>query len=74
MSWDVALIDITYPISDGVPGYLATLDRVCQQVVNAIQSGNKIAILSDPLVDAERVPISALIAGAGVHHPSPRIQ
>jgi glutamate synthase (NADPH/NADH) len=67
-NWRVATIDITYQRSEGVAGYLAALDRICSEVSQAITNGDKIAILSDINVSADRVPLSALIALGGVHH------
>ena len=67
-AWNVAVIDITFPKSDGVPGYVHALDRVCAKVSQAIQEGYQIAILSDARVSAKRVPLSSLIALGGVHH------
>jgi len=66
--WSVKTIDITYPKSDGIPGYLTAVDRVCNEVSQAISQGYKIAILSDAAVSSDRIPISALIAVGGVHH------
>ena len=67
-SWHVVTIDITYHRAEGVGGYLAALDRICSEVSQAIMNGDKIAILSDSNVSADRVPLSALIALGGVHH------
>lgn len=66
--WPVVTIDITFHRSEGVAGYLAALDRICSEVSQAITDGDKIAILSDYNVSADRVPLSALIALGGVHH------
>ncbi|KAJ3300990.1 glutamate synthase [NADH], partial [Blyttiomyces sp. JEL0837] len=66
--WPVVTIDITFHRSEGVAGYLAALDRICSEVSQAITNGDKIAILSDVNVSADRVPLSALIALGGVHH------
>lgn len=66
--WEVAEIDITFSKYKGEAGYVNQLDNIFIQVNDAILSGAKIAILSDRLVDNERVPLSALVACAGVHH------
>ncbi|KAJ3207129.1 glutamate synthase [NADH] [Dinochytrium kinnereticum] len=66
--WPVAVIDITFHRSEGVAGYLAALDRVCSEVSQAITDGDKICILSDVNLSADRVPLSAIIAVGGVHH------
>ncbi|KAJ3393692.1 glutamate synthase [NADH] [Lobulomyces angularis] len=65
--WTVAEIDITYPVDEGVEGYVSALDRVIAEVVGAIQNGDRIAILSDRAVSVDRVPLSSLIVGAGLH-------
>ncbi|KAJ3214001.1 glutamate synthase [NADH], partial [Clydaea vesicula] len=65
--WTVAEIDITFPVSDGIEGYVSALDRICAEVVAAIEKGDRIAILSDRAVSEERVPLSSLIVGAGLH-------
>ncbi|KAG0767350.1 hypothetical protein G6F62_003329 [Rhizopus arrhizus] len=67
-SWKVQTIDITFAKSEGVQGYVNTLENICQQVSEAIQDGIKIIVLSDRGVNAERVAISSLIAAGGVHH------
>ncbi|KAJ3114572.1 glutamate synthase [NADH] [Phlyctochytrium bullatum] len=66
--WPVSTIDITFHRSEGVAGYLAALDRICSEVSQAITNGDKIAILSDAHVGADRVPLSTIIAVGGVHH------
>ena len=66
--WTVKSIDITFPKSEGIQGYLDAMDRICQEVTEGIESGDKILILSDRNTCAERVPISALLATGMVHH------
>ena len=66
--WKVAEIDITFPKSQGVNGYVSALDHVCSMVVNSIRNGYKIAILSDSHISPHRVPLSALAALGAVHH------
>ncbi|TPX38007.1 glutamate synthase (NADH) [Synchytrium microbalum] len=67
-SWSVAVIDITFPKSEGPIGYLRALTRVCNEVSAAIENGFKVAILSDANIAADRVPLSAGVAMGGVHH------
>lgn len=67
-SWKVATIDITFAKTEGVQGYVDTLERVCNEVSQAIKDGYKVVVLSDRAVNADRVAISALIASGGVHH------
>jgi glutamate synthase (NADPH/NADH) len=66
--WRVATIDITFLKTDGIQGYIKTLERVCNEASEAIANKYKIIVLSDRAVSAERVAISSLIAAGGVHH------
>ncbi|EGW30834.1 glutamate synthase, GLT1 [Spathaspora passalidarum NRRL Y-27907] len=66
--WSVANIDITFDKQAGIPGYISTIDRICQEASKAIADDNKIIILSDVKTGPSRVPISALIAVGAVHH------
>ncbi|KAI8078224.1 uncharacterized protein B0P05DRAFT_597034 [Gilbertella persicaria] len=66
--WKVATIDITFPKVNGVQGYVDTLERVCNEVSQAIKDHYKVVVLSDRAVNADRVAISSLIAAGGVHH------
>ena len=67
-SWSVANIDITFDKSEGIQGYINTIDRICQAASRAIADDNQIIILSDANTGPERLPISALIAVGAVHH------
>ncbi|MCJ1307215.1 glutamate synthase [NADH] [Agyrium rufum] len=67
-SWTVKTIDITFPKKEGVPGYMAALDRICEAATEGIESHKKILVLSDRATSAERVPVSALLASAMLHH------
>ncbi|KAI5951327.1 GLT1 [Candida jiufengensis] len=66
--WSVANIDITFEKSQGIQGYINTIDRICQSASKAIADDNQIIILSDVSTSADRLPISALIAVGAVHH------
>jgi glutamate synthase (NADPH/NADH) len=66
--WLSRIIDITFPKTEGLPGYQLALERVCSEASQAIDDGIKVIILSDRDVGASRVPLSALIACGGVHH------
>lgn len=68
VSWPSVTIDITFPKSEGLPGYIAAIDRIFHEVSMAVESGVKVIILSDRAVSADRVPVSALVACGGVHH------
>ncbi|KAJ5156486.1 hypothetical protein N7492_009289 [Penicillium capsulatum] len=66
--WTVRTIDITFDKSKGTPGYVEALDSICDATTQAIESGDKVIVLSDRATSADRVPISALLATGLVHH------
>lgn len=66
--WTVQTIDITFPKSKGVPGYINAIDEICNQANEAVKAGYKILVLSDRNASADRVAVSALLATGGVHH------
>lgn len=66
--WPSRTIDLTFPKSEGLPGYEAALSRVCAEATQAINDNVRVLILSDRKTSADRVPLSALIACGGVHH------
>ncbi|KAI5800231.1 glutamate synthase [Peziza echinospora] len=67
-SWGVKTIDITFPKSEGVDGYTAALERICDEASESIEQDFKILILTDRATSSERVPLSALLSCAAVHH------
>lgn len=67
-TWPSKTIDITFPKSEGLPGYSLALERACSESLQAIEDGIKVIILSDRVIGTERVPLSALVACGGVHH------
>lgn len=66
--WTVKVIDITFPKSEGVAGYMAALDRINDAATAAIEAGNNVIVLSDRATDAERCAVSACLATGMVHH------
>ncbi|HEY0296201.1 MAG TPA: glutamate synthase-related protein, partial [Bordetella sp.] len=60
-------LDITYPAAWGPEGIEARVAALCARAVDAIKSGYNILIVSDRLVDNERVAIPALLAVSAVH-------
>lgn len=60
-------LDITYPAAWGSEGIEARVAALCARAVDAVQSGYNILIVSDRLVDSERVAIPALLATSAVH-------
>ncbi|KAF8905962.1 NADPH-dependent glutamate synthase [Gymnopilus junonius] len=67
-TWPSRAIDITFPKTEGLPGYRRALERVCSEASQAIDDGIKVIILSDRAIGPDRVPLSALVACGGVHH------
>ncbi|KAF4556878.1 Glutamine amidotransferase-like protein 1 [Elsinoe fawcettii] len=67
-NWTVATIDITFPKSEGIQGYMDALDKICEAASDAVENGDKILILSDRNTSAERVAVSALLCTGMVHH------
>jgi glutamate synthase (NADPH/NADH) large chain len=61
-------LDITWPVSEGVPGMERALDRICAQAHEAIARHVNIIILSDRSLDPRRAPIPSLLAVSAVHH------
>ena len=45
--WKSKVIDITFPRSEGIGGVKNTIDRICSEAKEAINSGYSLAILSD---------------------------
>jgi len=66
--WTVKVIDITFPKSEGIQGYMNALDRICESAGDAIAAEDKILVLSDRATSADRVPVSTLLATGMVHH------
>ncbi|MET0187067.1 MAG: glutamate synthase-related protein [Achromobacter sp.] len=60
-------LDITYPAAWGSEGIEAHVAALCSRAVDAVQSGYNILIVSDRLIDSERVAIPALLATSAVH-------
>ena len=67
-SWTVRGIDMTFPRAEGIDGYMAAMDRICDEATAAIEAGDKIIVLSDRATSAERVPVSSILAAGMVHH------
>ncbi|MCB9788735.1 MAG: glutamate synthase large subunit [Deltaproteobacteria bacterium] len=61
-------LSILYPRASGAEGLAAAVDRLCKAAVDAIDEGASIVILTDRGVDADQVPMPALLAVSAVHH------
>jgi glutamate synthase (NADPH/NADH) large chain len=60
-------LNICYPLAWGKEGMEVHLASVCEQAVDAVESGHNILIVSDRKVDAEHVAIPALLATSAIH-------
>src|SRR3954447_1201835 len=60
-------LDVTYPIGWGKDAVEARLASLAAQAEDAVRSGYSIIVISDRLVDRERVAIPALLALSGIH-------
>jgi len=60
-------LDITYPAAWGKEAIEARLASLCAQAEDAVRSGYSIIIVSDRLVNRERVAIPALLALSAIH-------
>lgn len=65
--WKTCEIDITYPAGSGEVGLSAALERINNEALTAIADGYSLVILSDRGLNAEQVPMSALLAVGSVH-------
>src|SRR2546421_2115570 len=60
-------LDITYPVAWGNDAVEARLASLAAQAEDAVRSGYSIIVISDRLVDRERVAIPALLALSAIH-------
>ncbi len=60
-------LDITYPAAWGKEAIEARLASLCAQAEDAVRSGYSIIVISDRLVERERVAIPALLALSAIH-------
>jgi glutamate synthase domain-containing protein 2/glutamate synthase domain-containing protein 1/glutamate synthase domain-containing protein 3 len=56
-----------YPVAEGAAGMERAIDALCREASRVVWDGTAIIVLSDRGVDAERAPISPLLATAAVH-------
>mmetsp|Transcript_14199 Transcript_14199/g.20992 ORF Transcript_14199/g.20992 Transcript_14199/m.20992 type:complete len:1591 (-) Transcript_14199:142-4914(-) len=67
-----AVIDCTFPVGEGPDAMIQALDRICDEVSNAIQGklgeqGAQGVILSDRLAGPDRMALPSLVAVGAVH-------
>jgi glutamate synthase domain-containing protein 2/glutamate synthase domain-containing protein 1/glutamate synthase domain-containing protein 3 len=60
-------LDITYPAAWGKEAIEARLASLCAQAEDAVRAGYSIIVISDRLLDQERVAIPALLALSAIH-------
>src|SRR5216117_3581220 len=60
-------LDITYPLAWGKEAVEARLASLCAQAEDAVRAGYSIIVVSDRLVDRERMAIPALLALSAIH-------
>jgi len=60
-------LDITYPASWGTEGIEAALASLCAHAEDALRLGYNLLIVTDRNVNADRVPIPALLAVGAIH-------
>ncbi|MFV1993946.1 MAG: glutamate synthase large subunit [Verrucomicrobiales bacterium] len=70
----VRTIDITWPVSEGAAGLDSALDSICAQAEKEVDDGARVLVLSDRVVDHERVSVPSLLATAAVHHHLVRVR
>ena len=62
------VVDGLYVVAGGGEALAGAIDRVCAEVLGAIEGGANIVILSDRHASEELAPIPALLLTAAVHH------
>ncbi|KAH3667920.1 hypothetical protein WICMUC_005133 [Wickerhamomyces mucosus] len=67
-SWNVYNIDITFDKSEGLIGYIDTIERITKEASNAVFNNFAILILSDSKISQNRISISSLVAIGSIHH------
>ena len=72
--WRSQVIDITWPLEQGVDGLEPALKRICQEAEETVDEGYSLIVLSDRAVDADTVPVSALLATGAVHQHLVRLE
>ncbi len=61
-------IPVCFPVASGTQGLENALDTLCEHVLDVVNSGNTLLILSDKDIKAELAPIPMLLAVGAVHH------
>ena len=61
-------LPIVFDPKTGATGLEQAMDEICDRASQAIETGVNILILSDRSINADKAPIPALLAVAGLHH------
>ncbi len=61
-------IPVCFPVASGKQGLENALESLCEKVLEAVNAGNTLLVLSDIGVNAEFAPIPMLLAIGAVHH------
>jgi glutamate synthase (ferredoxin) len=61
-------LDLTFSVAEGVAGALAALDRITEEVRDAVAAGAGAVVLSDRATCAQRAALPALLATAAAWH------
>ena len=61
-------LPMLFPAGSDGPGLARALEELCQKASAAISQGCTFIVLSDRGVDAQHMPMPALLATSGVHH------
>ncbi|WP_417517554.1 glutamate synthase large subunit [Minwuia sp.] len=61
-------LDAIYPASEGADGMRVRIAELQAEAEECVRRGENIIILSDRRVDADHVPVPALLATSAVHH------
>ncbi len=60
-------LSMCYPADQGASGMEKALDRLCKEAEDAVRESCNIIILSDRELDADHIPIPALLSTSAVH-------
>jgi glutamate synthase (NADPH) large chain len=66
--FNTVTLPILFRVDEGSHGLETAMNNLCDEADRAIAKGANLLILSDRDVDAEKAPIPALLAVAGLHH------
>lgn len=67
-NFKLTTIPVCFPVASGPAGLEKALETLCENVIEAVNAGNTLLVLSDKDVSAELAPIPMLLAVGAVHH------